>query len=289
MAWYPLTFRLIWRFPSVNSSRQRLLLTRRMGIHRVSPRPSRSWPPRRPSSSAVQFTAPTYLVTESGVAAVVVVSRVGSTAGTAMVDYSTVDGSAKAGTDYTSESGTLTFNDGEASKTLTIPIQDNAVAAPDTSFGIILSNAAGVSLGSTAATSVTIADDDSAGQIAFLDNGVTFDESDVVPPLVVTRTGGSKGRVTVGYTVTGGTATPFVLGDNSLNTDYRDFFGTLDFEDGQTTAEIPITTFDEELFPNNTPGPVFEGPETIDVSLGNPTGGATLGLDHPDGGYDQRR
>ena len=67
-----------------------------------------------PPADAVGFSAPAYLVTETGGAAVVTVNRVGSTAGTATVDYTTEDGSALAGTNYTAESGTLTFDDGQA-------------------------------------------------------------------------------------------------------------------------------------------------------------------------------
>ena len=85
-------------------------------------------------ATALQFSAPAYLVTENGGAAVVVVTRIGSSVGTATVDYATQDGTARAGTSYTSESGTLTFGDGEMSATLTIPIEDDGVATPDESF-----------------------------------------------------------------------------------------------------------------------------------------------------------
>src|SRR5207302_1808254 len=105
-----------------------------------------------------QLTAPAYVVIESGTAAVLVVTRTGSTAGTVTVDYATADGSATAGVDYTAQSGTLTFNDGEVSKTLTIPIQDDGIPDNDKSFQIMLSNPAGVSLGSVPEAVVTITD-----------------------------------------------------------------------------------------------------------------------------------
>ena len=226
-------------------------------------------------ANTVQFSAPSYLVTESGIAAVVVVTRTGSTAGAVTVDYATSDGSATAGTNYTSQSGTLTFNDGEASQTLTIPIQDDGLPDGDENFQIVLSNPAGVSLGSVPEAVVTIADDDGAGQIAFSSSSPpSFPERQPIT-LVVTRTGGSVGRVTVDYRVTGGTAIPFVpvnADDSSVNSDYQDFFGTLTFADGQTTADIPITIFGQS--PGST---VYRGPQTIVVTLGNPTGGATLG------------
>jgi hypothetical protein len=221
-------------------------------------------------ANTVQFSAPAYLVTENGVAAVVVVTRTGSSAGTVTVDYATADGSAKAGTNYTSQSGTLTFNDGEVSQTLTIPIQDDGVPDGNEGFQIILSNPSGVSLGSVPEAVVTIADSDAAGQVAFSSSALTTLESFPLSSILVTRTGGSRGRITVDYRVTGGTATPEV-GSDSTNFDYEDFFGTLVFEDGQTTANLPVQIFDDFL------NPVYEGPETIAVSLGNPTGGATLG------------
>ena len=91
------------------------------------------------------------------------VNRLGSTAGTVTVDYATLDGSARAGTNYTAESRTLTFDDGQASETITIPIQDDGIARPDTSFQIVLSNPNGTSLGSVTDAVVTIADAEAAG------------------------------------------------------------------------------------------------------------------------------
>jgi CSLREA domain-containing protein len=228
-------------------------------------------------ANTVQFTAPAYLVTENGAAAVVIVTRGGSTAGTITVDYATRDGSATAGADYTATSGTLTFNDGEASKTLTIPIQEDGITEGDEHFGIFLTNPAGASLGSLSEAAVTIADNDAAGQVQFSSSASSTFEG-VVVTLLVTRTGGSRGRISVDYRVTAGTATPLVIG-NSLNThaDYQDFFGRLIFEDGQTTAQIVFSTFKDLLSPFNPGGPVFDGPRTIEVTLGNPTGGATLG------------
>ena len=56
----------------------------------------------------------------------VTVLRTGGTAGNLTVDYATADGTAIAGQDYTSTSGTLTFSAGETSKTIQIPILDDA-------------------------------------------------------------------------------------------------------------------------------------------------------------------
>src|SRR5262249_5752724 len=151
------------------------------------------------------------------------------------------------GADYTGAFGTLTFNDGETSKTLAIPIQDDALSEGDESFGIHLMNPSGVSLGGTSDAIVTIADNDVAGQVQFSSSAYTTRENLDFKSFVilVTRTGGSQGRITVDYRVTGGTATPF-LSSSTVNPDYGDFFGTLTFEDGQTTAEIPIGIVNDE-------------------------------------------
>jgi CSLREA domain-containing protein len=229
-------------------------------------------------ADTVQFSAPAYIVAENGAAAVVVVTRTGSTSGTVTVNFATADGSATAGTDYTAQSGTLTFNDGEVSKTLSIPIQEDGSAEGDENFRILLTNPTGLSLGSVHEALVTIADNDVAGQIDFSTSAFSILESFQAPALQVTRTGGSHGRISVDYRVTGGTATPLVTGDSQNQiVDYQDLFGVLTFEDGQTSARINVTTFDDFLTAFNPGGPVFEGPETFEVTLGNPSGGATLG------------
>ena len=98
-------------------------------------------------------------------------------------------------------------------------------------------------------------------------------ESETPAPLVVTRTGGSSGTVTIDYRITGGTAVPLVGDGQVTNENYGDTYGTLTFQAGQTTATIPIVYFDQYLsaeLPNN---PVFGNPLTIDLTLGDPTGG----------------
>lgn len=84
----------------------------------------------------------------------------------------------------------------------------------------------------------------------------------------LTRTGGTTGSVTVTFTVTGGTATQGV--DCSAGNDFFITGGatTVTFADGQNTASIPVT------FCHDT---IDEPDETMNISLSNPTGGATLG------------
>ena len=75
------------------------------------------------------------------------------------VDYATADGTATAGEDYTATSGTLTFAAGETTKTVSVPILDDAVDEGEETFTFRLSNAAGARIGDGEATG-TIANDD---------------------------------------------------------------------------------------------------------------------------------
>ena len=56
------------------------------------------------------------------------------------VDYRTVDGSAAAGTDYQSASGTLSFGPGETRKTVTVTLLDDAIDEGSETFELVLSN-----------------------------------------------------------------------------------------------------------------------------------------------------
>ena len=56
-----------------------------------------------------------------------VVTRSGDTTASVQVNYTTVDGTAKAGTDYTAESGKLTFASGVTMQTVAVPILGNTI------------------------------------------------------------------------------------------------------------------------------------------------------------------
>ena len=68
------------------------------------------------------------------------------------VDYATADGTATAGEDYTATSGTLTFNPGDTSKTISVPIIDDTVNDSGETFEMVLSNAVGAEIADSVAT-----------------------------------------------------------------------------------------------------------------------------------------
>ena len=79
------------------------------------------------------------------------------------VDYSTHDGTASAGLDYTAGSGTLTFRPGETRKTVTVTLLDDAYDEGSETLELMLSNAEGAPLEDGLATG-TITNDDPVPQ-----------------------------------------------------------------------------------------------------------------------------
>ena len=66
--------------------------------------------------------------------------------GTVTVDYATADGTATAGADYTATSGRLTFAAGERTKTVAVPVLDDALDEGDETLTLRLTNPQGAAL-----------------------------------------------------------------------------------------------------------------------------------------------
>ena len=75
------------------------------------------------------------------------------------VAYTTADGSATAGSDYTATNGQLTFVPGETSKTVDVPILGDTAVEPDETFTLTLSGAVNAILGRASATATLVNDD----------------------------------------------------------------------------------------------------------------------------------
>lgn len=78
-----------------------------------------------------------------GSSAVVTVERVGFITGTSTIQYSTVNGTAVAGTDYVATTGTLTFNPGDSLKSFTVPLTYDKLVEPDETITLTLTNPTG--------------------------------------------------------------------------------------------------------------------------------------------------
>jgi hypothetical protein len=109
--------------------------------------------------NTVQLNASTASVSETLDATTrvdLIVTRTGTTTAEATVDYSTSEGTASERSDYLAIRGTLHFAANETSRTITAFIVDDRFGEGPETFNIILNNPVGCTLGSPAATVVTI-------------------------------------------------------------------------------------------------------------------------------------
>jgi hypothetical protein len=112
------------------------------------------------AASFVLFTQNKSTVKENSSAIRIAVNRSSGNEAVS-VDYSTVDGSAKAGSDYTKSSGTLKWKaDESGNKFISIKINDDNELEGDEQFTINLSNISGGSFGPFTSITVIINDDD---------------------------------------------------------------------------------------------------------------------------------
>ena len=98
------------------------------------------------------------------------------------------------------------------------------------------------------------------GQLQFSSASYIMREDKLTASIIVSRVGGNYGRVTVDYATNDGTTI--------VDYDYLPSTGTIIFADGDTKQSFSV-----EIIDDNT----VEEDEIINLSLSNPTGGATLG------------
>src|SRR5262249_30052221 len=157
--------------------------------------------------------------------------------------------------DYSSSSRTLTFGPGVALRTFAVPIVADTASEPLETFSISLSNPLPPNqavLGTLQKTTVAITDDDPS--IQFSSPAYTVSEAGIKATIVVTRTGGSSGTVTVPYTTADGTA-------RVADGDYTAASGTLTFKPGVLSQSFSVPIANDTL---------DEGGETVNLSLGTP-------------------
>jgi chitinase len=163
---------------------------------------------------------------------------------TVTVHYATKDNTAVAGTDYTAESGTLTFGPGQTVQNITVPILGRAGAAPTRNFTVTLSSplnatlvqkTATVTIGASGATAVA------APKISAPPNTIVGEATGYVDLPVTFSAPGLK-TVTVKYATANGTAgsgtncnATYVGVPNAGST-----AGTLTFTPGQTLQFVRV-------------------------------------------------
>ena len=186
------------------------------------------------------------------------------------VDF-TVAGSAGFGSDYgqtgaatfTTTAGTVTFLAGINTATVTVDPSADGTPEPDETVLLTLASGAGYNVGSPAAATGTITNDDAGTSLA-------------ISPLTLTQAEGNTGTTpatTFTFTVTrtGSTATDVNYTLNHITTTAADFTGalsgTVSFTGAETTETITISVVGDTLVEPN---------EDFTVTLSVATGGATI-------------
>jgi Ca2+-binding RTX toxin-like protein len=177
------------------------------------------------------------------------------------VDFATADGTGVAGTDYTANTGTLTFAPGETTKTITVVATGDATIEANDTFTVALSNASNATVSDASGAGIIIDDDDAAITTVSIVKDITLAEDDSVGNAVfnVVLNAAASSVVTVAYALQEGTG--------SATADYGIVTGTLTFTIGQTSQTITIPVVDDALDEVN---------ETFSLLLSSPTNATIL-------------
>lgn len=115
------------------------------------------------TSGLVALSAPTYAVVQNAGSVTVTVDRTGGSTGWASVNYATANGTAIAGTDYTSKRGVLVWASGDAApKSFTIPISNAKPFSGKKTLAVAIASPIDVRLGSTNTSAIVTINGDLA-------------------------------------------------------------------------------------------------------------------------------
>jgi len=212
-----------------------------------------------PAPGQLSFNATNYVANEGDGTAALTVVRTNGSFGIVSVSYYTMPGTAQPSVNYTTVSGTLTFGNGETTKTILVPLVDNSIVQGTVSLSVALTNATG---GATliAPTNATLSILDNDTGFIFTSPTNFVREINGAVPIFVQRVGDSSSSVSVNYATTNGTA---VAGVN-----YTAVSGTLIFGVGQTTRAISLPL----LYDSRVTGDLY-----LNISLSSPSAGTLLG------------
>ena len=209
-------------------------------------------------AGTVQFGAAAFSVSETAGSIDITVTRTGGDAGPATVAYSTGDGTATAGEDYTATSGVLTFGFKEVKKTFTVPILADSLVEGTETVRLTLSNpTGGLTLGTPATATLSILESQSVIQFSQL--VYTVSEATPMATITVVRTGSLAVPAKVAFRTVDGTAT--------APADYASRSGVLSFAASMDTQTFTVPIVNDDI---------FEPDETVTLVLSDPVG-AVLG------------
>lgn len=211
----------------------------------------------------ISFTSAGFTVNENGTNAVITLTRTNGSAGSVSVVFSTANGTAINNVNYTGVSNTVAFGQGITNKTVLVPILNNAtVQADDLTVQLALrSPVGGATIGLSNAVLSIVDDDFLAGRINFSTVASSAEESSGTARVVVTRSGGNLGALSVQYATQNGTAL--------AGTHYLGQTNTLSWNNGDSSPRnLDITLLPDGLVTPNL---------SFNVRLSNPTIPGALG------------
>jgi hypothetical protein len=217
------------------------------------------------ANGSVQFTVSSIQVIEDLGTLTLTVQRTGGAVGDLSVAYATTDGTAIAGQDYTSASGTLNFGVGETTKTIQIPILDDATTEPSETFTVALrNNTRPEAVGAPSTVFVTVQDRSTTPSLTITSVAVVEGNTSTTTDAIFTiNLSAATGRsvtgnfATVNFSASGGASCA------TQGVDYESRSGTFSFSPGSTTFTIPIRICGDTS---------AEADETFRVQLTNPSG-----------------
>ena len=190
-------------------------------------------PAAPPTTSFIQIGSPTTVEGTGGASSLVFpVSLFPASASTVTVNFATADSSAVTPSDYTSQSGTLTFTAGQTTKNITVAVVSDSIDENDEIMVVNLS----------ALTGATFLSTQGLGRILDDDANPTLTIGDV------TLSEGNAGSSNAVFNVSLSAASPnpvtvsFNTSDSSAvgGSDYTPQAGNLTFTPGQTTKTISV-------------------------------------------------
>lgn len=192
-----------------------------------------------------------------------------TTSQTVTVNFATADSTATAGSDYVANSGTLTFNPNESSKTITVQVNGDTAIEPNETFRVNLTNPTNANLVEDVGVG-TILNDDGPTTIQFTSANFITREDFQRATLAVTRTSDLSQPAAVNFATSdlaGLNNCSVVNGIASSRCDYPTSAGTVRFAAGEDFKTFSIPLVDDSY---------AEGNESFTVTLSNPIG-AVLG------------
>jgi glucose/arabinose dehydrogenase len=196
-------------------------------------------------------------VNEDVKTAIILINRIGGSDGTVSVNYSINNGTAKTEEDFRGISETITFNPGETSKEIIIPILEDTISETEEIFSLSIGNSIGTVLGDIRTAKITILDNDNSegATVAFSDVKYKISEGQDQATITVNRTGATDQAVSVDY------ATSDDYAREGL--DYVATSGTLTFKPGEASKTLTIPIKNDDL---------LELKESFNLTLNNPNG-----------------